>query len=261
MAGSRTFTFLGTGTSVGVPMLGCDCEVCRSSNPRNQRYRCSVLISSQRGHVLIDTGPELRLQLLRERIGLVHAVLYTHYHADHMMGLDDLRLFPRALGEALPVYCTDETEEVIRRAFAYAFDIDAAKLPPGAIPRLAIRRIQPRVPFDVLGHRVVPIPVLHAGYNVLAFRFDDVAYCTDVSVIPEESWAQLQGLRVLVIDALRFRPHPAHFNLEQALAAIDRLRPQQAYLTHMGHEMNYEKHNSMLPPHVQMAYDGLKFTF
>src|SRR5262245_28751679 len=199
MAGSRTFTFLGTGTSVGVPMLGCDCETCRSTNPRNHRYRSSVLISSQRGRLLIDTGPELRLQLLRERVPLVHAILYTHYHADHVMGLDDVRLFPKALGEPLPIWCTEEVEEVIRKTFSYAFASELSFLPAGAVPKLVFRRIT-HEPFEILGHRIVPIPLIHAQYRVFGYRFDDVAYCTDVSEIPEESWPLLQGLRVLVLD-------------------------------------------------------------
>src|SRR5438045_4560658 len=152
MAGSRTFSFLGTGTSVGVPMIGCDCDVCRSSDPRNQRYRCSVLIAGPNGNLLIDTGPEMRLQLLREKIGLVHSVLYTHYHADHLMGLDDLRLFPKRLGSPLPVYCTDEVEDAIRRCFSYAFRSEFDHLPPGAIPKLALRLIDEK-PFEVLGQR------------------------------------------------------------------------------------------------------------
>jgi len=260
MAGSRTFTFLGTGTSVGVPMLGCSCEVCRSDNPRNHRYRSSVLISTQRGNVLIDSGPELRLQLLRERIPLVHAVIYTHYHADHLMGLDDLRLFPKLLGTPLPVYCTEQVEEVIRRTFPYAFTSELQHLPYGALPRLEFRRIASE-PFDVLYHHVVPIPLKHSWYEVLGFRFDSVAYCTDVNEIPDASWPLLEGLEVLVLDCLRAKPHPAHFNLDQALAVIARLKPKQAYLTHMAHEMDYDRINSTLPPNVEMAYDGLRFRF
>lgn len=260
MAGSRTFTFLGTGTSVGVPMLGCECEVCRSTNPRNHRYRSSVLITSQRGRLLIDTGPELRLQLLRERVPFVHALLYTHYHADHVMGLDDVRLFPKALGEPLPIYCTEEVEDVIRRTFSYAFASELSFLPAGAIPKLIFRRIT-SAPFDALGHRIVPVPLVHASYRVFGYRFDDVAYCTDVSEIPADSWPLLEGLRVLILDTLRPKPHPAHLSLEQALNAIARLRPQRAYLTHLGHEMSYERISPTLPSNVELAYDGLKFTF
>jgi phosphoribosyl 1,2-cyclic phosphate phosphodiesterase len=259
MPATRTFTFLGTGTSVGVPMLGCDCDVCRSPDPRNRRYRCSVLIGTPRGNLLIDTPPELRLQLLRAGVKLVHAVLYTHYHADHLFGLDDVRLFPKHLGGPLPIYCADEVEDVIRRVFAYAFrpDVDHQKL---ALPHLELRRIT-AAPFEALGERVLPIPLEHATYNVFGFRIDDVAYCTDVSGIPEQSWPRLEGLRVLVLDALRHKPHPAHFSLEQALEVIARVRPRRAYLTHMSHDLDHEATNRQLPPGVELAHDGLTFEF
>lgn len=260
MSAKRTFVFLGTGTSVGVPMLGCDCDTCRSSNPKNHRYRSSVLVELPRGNVLIDTGPEMRLQLLRERIGLVHAVLYTHYHADHTMGLDDLRLFPRYLGEPLPAYCTHEVEEVIRRTFPYAFQPDLAHLPPGALPRLVFRRIDQQ-PFEVLGERIVPIPLLHARFDVLGFRIGNVAYCTDVNGIPDASWKLLEGLDVLVLDCLRPKPHPAHFCLQESLEVVARAHPKQTYFTHLGHEMHYERVNPTLPKGVELAYDGLRFTF
>jgi phosphoribosyl 1,2-cyclic phosphate phosphodiesterase len=260
MAGPRTFTFLGTGTSVGVPMLGCDCAVCRSTNPKNHRTRTSALVATPQGNILIDTGPELRLQLLRERVKLVHAVLYTHYHADHLYGLDDLRLFPRHLGHALPVYCNAEVEDVIRKVFGYAFGPGVEHLPPGAIPKLALRRIT-TAPFEVLGQRATPVPLEHGRFRVFGFRFDDVAYCTDVSAIPDESWPLLEGLKVLILDALRHRPHPAHFNLDQALDVIDRVRPEKTYLTHIAHEIDHESVSRTLPRGVELAYDGLKFEF
>jgi phosphoribosyl 1,2-cyclic phosphate phosphodiesterase len=256
----RTFTFLGTGTSVGVPMLGCDCDVCRSPDPRNQRYRCSVLIHTPQGRILIDTPPELRLQLLRERVGFVHAILFTHYHADHLFGLDDVRPFARHLGGPVPLYCTRDTEEKIRHAFAYAFT-DAALSSPGLfVPKLTFHNIDD-APFSVLGERVLPIPLYHGGFDVLGFRIDDVAYCTDVSGIPETSWPRLEGLRVLVLDGLRPRPHPGHFSVDQALEVIAKLKPQRAYLTHMTHELDHEATNKYLPPGVELAYDGLSFEF
>jgi phosphoribosyl 1,2-cyclic phosphate phosphodiesterase len=259
--GTRTFTFLGTGTSVGVPMIGCDCAVCRSTNTRNHRYRCSVVIDTPRGNILIDTTPELRLQLLRANVKLVHAVVYTHYHVDHLFGLDDLRIFPMILKGPLPIYCTDEVEEVIRQAFAYAFHPGGDDLPPGVLPKLEFRRIDEK-PFEVLGERLTPVPLLHGRFNVLGFRIGNVAYCTDVSAIPERSWPLLEGLEVLVIDALRpGKPHPSHFSLEQALEAIDRVKPRQAYLTHMAHTMDYDVLVRALPPHVAPAYDGLSFRF
>jgi phosphoribosyl 1,2-cyclic phosphate phosphodiesterase len=259
MVGPRTFTFLGTGTSVGVPMIGCDCPVCTSDDPRNHRYRSSVVIGTPGGNLLIDSGPELRLQLIREKIKVVHAVLYTHYHADHIFGLDDLRMMSRHLDGPVPLYCAAEVEDVIRRAFSYAFQT-GTELPIGWVPRLEFRRIGTE-PFEALGQRVTPIPLVHNWFEVLGFRIDDVAYCTDVSAIPEASWPLLEGLRVLVIDALRFKPHPAHFSLDQALEVIARLGPEKAYLTHMTHDFDYADLNPRLPAGVEMAYDGLNFVF
>jgi phosphoribosyl 1,2-cyclic phosphate phosphodiesterase len=256
----RTFTFLGTGTSVGVPMVGCDCAVCRSDNPHNQRYRPSVLIATAQGNLLIDTTPELRLQLLRARVQAVHAVLYTHYHADHLFGLDDLRPMPRLIGGPVPLYCTQEVERKIRQTFPYAFGHDAETLPSGYLPKLAIHIIDER-PFTVLGQAVTPIPLIHAQFKVLGFRIDDVAYCTDVNEIPKESWPLLEGLRVLVLDGLRFKPHPGHFCIDEAVAVIERVKPAQAYLTHMSHDVEHEATNRLLPPHVKLAYDGLSFAF
>jgi len=256
----RTFTFLGTGTSTGIPMVGCSCPVCRSDNPKNQRYRCAALIQVPQGNILIDTPPELRLQLLRANVGLVHAVLYTHYHADHLYGLDDLRPIPKYLGSAVPLYCTHEVERKIRQSFAYAFGPDVENLPRGFVPKLAFQTIA-EAPFTVLGQRVVPVPLIHAHFNVFGFRLDDVAYCTDVNKIPPESWPLLEGVRVLVLDALRIKPHPGHYCLEEALDVISRIGPEQAYLTHMSHDLEHEATNRLLPKGVELAYDGLSFEF
>jgi phosphoribosyl 1,2-cyclic phosphate phosphodiesterase len=256
----RTFTFLGTGTSTGVPMVGCDCSVCTSSDPRNHRYRCAVLIKTPQGNILIDTPPELRLQLLRAKVGYVHAVLFTHYHADHLMGLDDLRPMPRHLGGAVPLYCTTETERKIRQVFSYAFGTDVDNVPSGYLPKLSFHSIDDDA-FVVLGQKVTPIQLIHAHFNVLGFRFDDVAYCTDVSKIPKESWPRLEGLRILVLDALRFKPHPGHLCLEEAVEVVQRLGPEKAYFTHMSHDLDHEKTNRTLPPNMELAYDGLSFTF
>jgi phosphoribosyl 1,2-cyclic phosphate phosphodiesterase len=256
----RSFTFLGTGTSTGIPMIGCACPVCRSDNPKNQRYRCSALIRVPLGNILIDTPPELRLQLLRANVGIVHAVLYTHYHADHLYGLDDLRPIPKHLGSAVPLYCTHEVERKIRQSFAYAFAPDVENLPRGFVPKLTFQTIGEE-PFTVLGQRVVPIPLIHAHFNVFGFRLDDVAYCTDVNKIPPESWPLLEGVRVLVLDALRIKPHPGHYCLEEALDVISRIGPEQAYLTHMSHDLEHEATNRLLPKGVELAYDGLSFEF
>jgi phosphoribosyl 1,2-cyclic phosphate phosphodiesterase len=259
--GERTFVFLGTGTSVGVPMIGCNCPTCTSTNPRNNRYRCSVLIQTPRGNLLIDTTPELRLQLVRERIGMVHAVLYTHYHADHLFGLDDLRIFPMLSKGPLPLYCADDTEEVIRRAFSYAFHPGNEDLPAGLLPRIEFHRIDDS-PFEILGERVIPIPLQHGRFNVYGFRIGNVAYCTDVSGIPDRSWPLLEGLDVLILDALRpGKPHPSHFSIEQAVEVIARVGPRQGYLTHMAHSIDYDVISPKLPRNVALAYDGLAFRF
>ena len=262
MLGRREFVVLGCGTSVGVPMIGCDCGVCTSPDPKNSRTRASVLLRLPAGNVVIDTGPEFRIQLVRERVPLVHAVLLTHYHADHLFGLDDARLFPRKLGGSLPLYCTDEVEEVVRQVFGYAFHPAAAGLPAGVVPKLEIRRIRPAEPFEVLGQTVTPVPLVHSRFNVLGFRVGDVAYCTDVSHIPETSLPLLEGLDVLVLDALKAgTPHPAHLTVEQAVAVHDRLKPRRTILTHMGHELDYDTLRRTLPPGVEPAFDGLRFDF
>jgi phosphoribosyl 1,2-cyclic phosphate phosphodiesterase len=241
-------------------MLGCGCGVCRSPHPRNQRTRSSVLIKFPAGNLLIDTTPEMRLQLLRERIPLVHAVLYTHYHVDHVFGLDDVRIFPKYLGGPLPIYCTEDVEEVIRAAFSYAFHPGNDDLPPGVLPKLEFRRIT-TAPFDVLGESVTPIPLIHGRFDVLGFRIGEVAYCTDVSKIPDGSWPLLAGLDVLILDALKpGKPHPSHFNLEQALEVVARVKPKQTYLTHMSHEFDYAN-PPPLPPGVALAHDGLTVEF
>ncbi|MFO0937052.1 MAG: MBL fold metallo-hydrolase [Gemmataceae bacterium] len=256
----RSLTILGCGTSVGVPMIGCHCAVCRSTNPKNHRFRSSILFRFPQGNVLVDTTPEMRLQLLREKIDLVHAVLYTHFHADHLFGLDDVRLFPRHLGGPLPIYCSPDTESVIRQSFSYAFTERAAAAPAGFIPQLVFRTIDSH-PFTVLGEKIVPIPLRHSRFDVFGFRVGDVAYCTDVNEVPESSMARLEGLDVLILDALRPGPqHPSHFCLPESLAVIEQLKPKRAYLTHMAHEMDYD-HPPTLPGNVELAYDGLSFTF
>lgn len=255
----RTFTFLGTGTSTGVPMIGCECSVCTSSDPRNSRYRTSALIRTAAGNFLIDTSPELRLQLIREKIRIVHAVLYTHYHVDHLYGLDDLRMVSRYLNGPIPIYCNDEVEKVIRTVFSYA--IEQQNSTHVWVPSLDFHRIQAGQQFEVLGQKILPIPLQHAWFNVLGFRIDDLAYCTDVSSIPEQSWAMLEGVRILILDTLRYKPHPAHLSLDESLAIIARLRPEKAYLTHMSHEFDYAELNPKLPAGVEMAYDGLTFEF
>lgn len=249
--------FLGTGTSVGVPAIGCGCAVCTSPNPRNQRTRCAVALGLPGGNLLIDTPPDLRSQLLRERIGIIHAVLYTHDHADHLFGLDDVRLFQFYLGGPVPLYCERSVEERIRRAFDYAFS-DDTPTHVGATPLLDLHTISTE-PFSLLGTRIVPIRLQHGPrFQVLGFRIGNVAYCTDTNAIPSESWPLLEGLDVLILDALRRRPHATHFSLGEAVEVAHKLRPKRTYFTHVSHELEYEATNAELPPGMELAYDGLR---
>lgn len=248
--------FLGTGTSVGVPVVGCGCPVCTSEEPRNSRTRCSLVVGLPEGKLLIDTTPDLRTQLLREKIGLVDAVLYTHDHADHVFGLDDLRLFPLYLGRPLPVYCEDFVEDRIRKSFDYAFAGGAPNY-AGGVPQLELRRIT-LDPFTILGQPITPLRLIHGRFKVLGFRIGNVAYCTDTNHIPPESWPLLDGLDVLILDALRPRPHVTHFSLQQAIEVAQRLAPKRTLFTHMGHEIDHNAVSRELPPGIELAYDGLR---
>jgi len=246
---------LGTGTSVGVPMIGCDCPVCTSDDPRNNRSRCSIILGLPEGNLLIDTPPDLRMQLLREKIGIVHSVLFTHEHADHLFGLDDLRLIPFYLGYAVPLYCETLVEDRIRKSFDYAFD-NVELTHRGAIPQLEFCNITLQ-PFDLLGARVVPIRLKHGPrFDVLGFRFGNVAYCTDTNEIPAESWPLLEGLDLLILDALRDRSHVTHYSLDEAVAVAERLQPKRTLFTHMSHELEHATTNARLPKGMELAYDG-----
>lgn len=250
------FILLGTGTSVGVPVIGCGCDVCTSSDPKNQRTRCSALVGLPEGNLLIDTPPELRLQLVREGIGVVHAVAFTHDHADHIFGLDDLRLFPFVLKAPVPLYCEPIVEARLRHSFDYAFQ-NGPRTHPGAVPQLDPRTIGLDA-FELLGARVQPMRLEHGPhFRVLGFRIGNIAYCTDTSAIPEESFQLLEGVEYFIVDALRYEPHPTHFHVAAALEAIDRVQPRQAFLTHVSHELEYRRTCAALPDGVDLAYDGL----
>jgi phosphoribosyl 1,2-cyclic phosphate phosphodiesterase len=249
--------FLGTGTSHGVPVIGCGCTTCTSANPKNQRMRCSVALGLPEGTLLIDTPPDLRSQLLREHIGLVHTVLYTHDHADHLFGLDDLRIFAQYLGHDLPIFCQDIVEARIRKVFDYAFDPVTRLYPAGGVPRLVFSEVA-RAPFHVLGALVVPIPMRHGRYGVLGYRFGNVAYCTDTNDIPPASMGLLEGLDVLILDCLRRQPHPTHFSLGEAIEVARRLAPRRTLFTHICHDLEHEEISELLPPGMELAYDGLR---
>jgi phosphoribosyl 1,2-cyclic phosphate phosphodiesterase len=248
-------TFLGTGTSHGIPVIGCRCAVCRSDDPRDQRYRPAVVVEWRQRTILIDTPPELRLQLLRAEIASVDALLFTHTHADHVFGLDDVRVFNQRQGHALSVYGTADSLANLRRQFYYVF---ADRPVGGGIPELDLRQIAPidRV-IDVAGLPVQPIPVLHGSTPVLGFRFGSLGYVTDTNRIPAESLDLLAGLDILVLDALQYQHHPTHFTIGEALAIVERLKPGRAYFTHICHDVEHEATNRSLPAGVELAYDGL----
>ena len=249
---------MGTGTSIGVPVVGCRCSVCLSDNPRTRRMRSGVLNRAPLGEMIIDAGPELRLQLVRERATLIRAAIFTHSHADHIMGIDDLRIFGFQMDDSVPLYCEEFVEQQIRQTFSYAFSDPSTHAHKYAAPRLRFERITDRQDFSLLGLNIRAIRLKHGELPILGFRIGNVAFCTDVSTIPADSREQLRNLDVLVLNTLRHKPHPTHLHLDAALNLIRQLQPRQAYLTHMSHELDYDELLKELPPNVAPAYDGLR---
>ncbi len=247
-------TFLGTGTSQGVPMIGCDCAICQSTDSRDKRLRTSLMVAQGSTNVVIDSGPDFRQQLLREQVKQLDAVVFTHEHKDHTAGLDDVRAFNFFSGKAMDVYATARVQDALKREFAYIFTNETY---PG-VPKINLHAVH-QVPFMVGELEFIPFEVLHLNLPVTAYRIGDLCYVTDANLIPPASEQYLYGAKVLVLNALRREKHISHFNLEEALGLIEKYRPEKAYLTHISHQLGTtEEVNQELPKGVQCAYDGLQ---
>ena len=246
---------LGSGTSVGIPMIGCHCKVCTSSDPRDTRLRPSVLIKFNQNRVLIDSGPDFRQQALRNCIERIDAVLYTHAHADHILGMDDLRPFNYMQKGEIPIYGSAEALETIERTFRYIFD---GKPTESSRPKLQQHRFHDGERLSICGVEFEVVSAFHGKGTVHGFRFGNCAYLTDHSSIPDQSLDRLRGLDVLFLDALRFNPHPTHATLDQSLKTVDLLQPRKAFFTHISHDLMHASVEARLPDHVRLAYDGLE---
>jgi phosphoribosyl 1,2-cyclic phosphate phosphodiesterase len=248
------FTLLGTGTSTGVPSVACDCETCTSTDPRDTRLRTSLLISSATTTIVVDTSLDFRQQMLRHRVMDIDAVVFTHHHFDHIGGFDDIRPYNFRHQRAMPVYGTADTIDVLRSTFPYAFGLVR---PTGAsVPSIDLIEISD-APFTIGDVTMEPIPMLHGGMPVMGYRVGNVAYCTDTNLIPSTSLERLRDLDVLILDGLRWQPHPTHFTIDEALAIVEAVRPRLTYLTHVAHQVRHAEGDAYLPPHVRMAWDGL----
>ena len=252
-----TLTVLGSGTSMGVPTIGCDCAVCCSADPRDRRTRPSVMVSYNGHQVMIDSTPDFREQALREKITRLDAVLYTHTHADHILGIDDLRpLTYRHKPGKLPLYATPRNCEFLRSMFRYIFE---AEYKFGGLPLVDLQPIEG--PVELFGARFEPVTVIHGETPILGFRFGSAAYLTDHSEVPAETLEKLRGLDILFLDALRYTPHPTHSTVEQSLKIVEAVKPKRTFFTHICHDLPHEATNAALPPDVRLAFDGMKLEF
>jgi phosphoribosyl 1,2-cyclic phosphate phosphodiesterase len=252
-------TFLGTGTSFGIPVIGCGCEVCTSADPRDRRMRHGALLEDDGRHLLVDTPPELRLQLLAAGVRAIDGVWYTHCHADHVHGVDDLRVFSERGGRALQVYASEGCAATLRDRFRYVFDPSMKPLAGTTRPEGSLHEVYPFTPVRVAGFDLVPLPVPHGREEVMGFRAGELGYVTDAKSLPPRTEEALRGVRVLVLNALWFgKPHPTHFSVEEAVEAAARVGAERTYLTHLSHRVSHAELERRLPPGVFAAYDGLQ---
>ena len=249
-------TVLGSGTSMGVPTIGCACAVCRSTDPHDRRTRPSVLVQYGGKSVLIDTTPDFREQAIRENISQIDAVLYTHSHADHILGIDDLRPLSYAHKGKIPLYARPEAADYIRNMFRYIFDADYKF---GGLARLELKPVDHA--FDLFGATFEPVPIIHGETEIFGYRFGSAAYLTDFSKIPEASFALLQRLDVLFLDGLRHQPHPTHSTVENSIRIASELRAKRVFFTHICHDLPHAATNAALPEHVRLSHDGMKLEF
>ena len=250
-------TILGTGTSQGVPVVACNCEVCTSVNPKDKRLRCSVLVETQGKIIVIDSGPDFRYQMLREKVKQLDGIVYTHEHKDHVAGLDDIRAFNYLNKKAIDIFATLAVQQALKREFKYVFD--GTKYP--GIPDVNLITITNQ-PFKAAGIEFIPFEVMHHKLPVLGFRIGDFVYLTDANYISDQERNKIRGAKVLVINALRREEHISHFTLAQALEVIDDLKPEMAYLTHISHQLGlHVEVEKELPSNVRLAYDGQQFNF
>ena len=249
-------TVLGSGTSHGVPMIGCTCAVCTSADPRDRRTRPSIHLDVDGGPaILVDTSTDLRMQALAHGITRVDAILFTHSHADHIMGMDEVRRFNALKGGAIPAYADERTASDLRRTFSYVFT--PPDQPGGGVPQVDLATITE--PFSFGGVAIEPVPIFHGKRPILGFRFGAFAYVTDCNRLTDRAWEVLRGVDVLILGALRHRPHPTHFTVAEALQVVEQLRPRQTYFTHLCHDLGHAATNATLPAGVELAYDGLRF--
>ena len=251
-----SLTVMGSGTSMGVPTIGCTCAVCHSPDPHDRRTRPSILLEYNDKFVLIDTTPDFREQAIREQIRRIDAVLYTHTHADHILGIDDLRPLSYRREGKIPLYARPEAADFLRNMFRYIFDADYKF---GGLARVELLPITG--PFELFATKFIPVPVIHGDAEIYGFRFGSAAYLTDFSAVPESSYSLLQDLDVLFLDALRYKPHPTHSTVEHSLQIAEQLRAKRVFFTHICHDLAHEETNAKLPPHVRLSYDGMKLEF